>query len=140
MFVDPLTQLRYLAPDEYQFRKQVLSFMHFLHSEGATVLFTSQDTTPQPDDDLQFMSDGTITLTRVPRDRTLEVSKFRGSDFEAGVHSFRIGHGGMNVFPDLIPRQHGRTFENETIPSGVPELDQLLYGGLGSVFFIYYLY
>ncbi len=130
MFVDPLTQLRYLAPDEYQFRKQVLSFMHFLHSEGATVLFTSQNTTPQPDDDLQFMSDGTITLTRDPRERTLEVTKFRGSDFEAGKHSIRIAHGGMSVFPDLIPRQHGREFTDETIPSGVPELDQLLYGGI----------
>jgi circadian clock protein KaiC len=41
VFVDPLTQLRYLAPDDYQFRKQVLSFMQFLHGEGATVLFTS---------------------------------------------------------------------------------------------------
>ncbi|MCL7418656.1 MAG: recombinase RecA, partial [Halalkalicoccus sp.] len=36
----------------------------------------------------------------------------------------------MCVFPDLIPRQHGREFADETIPSGVPELDQLLYGGL----------
>lgn len=130
VFVDPLTQLRYLAPDDYQFRKQVLSFMQFLHGEGATVLFTSQDTTPQPDDDLQFMSDGTITLTRDVRERFLEVTKFRGSDFEDRRHSFRIKHGGMHVFPDLIPRQHGREFANETIPSGVPELDQLLYGGI----------
>ncbi|ADJ14291.1 ATPase domain-containing protein [Halalkalicoccus jeotgali] len=130
VFVDPLTQLRYLAPDDYQFRKQVLSFMDFLHGEGATVLFTSQDTTPQPDDDLQFMSDGTITLTRHLRERLLEVTKFRGSNFEDGRHSFRIRHGGLHVFPDLIPRQHGREFANETIPSGVPELDQLLYGGL----------
>ncbi|KYH26112.1 DNA repair and recombination protein RadB [Halalkalicoccus paucihalophilus] len=130
VFVDPLTQLRYLAPDDYQFRKQVLSFMQFLHGEGATVLFTSQDTTPQPDDDLQFMSDGTITLTRDARERLLEVTKLRGSDFEDGRHSFRIREGRMCVFPDLIPRQHGREFADETIPSGVPELDQLLYGGL----------
>lgn len=130
VFVDPLTQLRYLAPDDYQFRKQVLSFMQFLHREGATVLFTSQDTTPQPDDDLQFMSDGTITLTREPRERTLEVTKFRASGFEDGRHSFRITNDGMRVFPDLIPRQHGREFADETVPSGVPELDQLLYGGL----------
>lgn len=130
VFVDPLTQLRYLAPDDYQFRKQVLSFMQFLHGEGATVLFTSQDTTPQPDDDLQFMSDGTITLTRAARERTLEVTKFRGSNFEDGYHAFRIREGGLHVFPDLIPRQHGREFADETIPSGVPELDQLLYGGI----------
>ncbi|MEM4780447.1 MAG: ATPase domain-containing protein [Halalkalicoccus sp.] len=130
VFVDPLTQLRYLAPDDYQFRKQVLSFMQFLHSEGATVLFTSQDTTPQPDDDLQFMSDGTITLERKTRERRLEVTKFRASDFEGGKHAIRITPDGMRVFPDLIPSQHGRTFANETVPSGVPELDQLLHGGL----------
>jgi KaiC/GvpD/RAD55 family RecA-like ATPase len=58
VFVDPMTQLRYLAPDAHQFRRQVLSFLRYLKGHGATVLFTSQDSPNTPDDDLQFMADG----------------------------------------------------------------------------------
>ncbi|WP_331234695.1 ATPase domain-containing protein [Natronorarus salvus] len=128
--VDPLTQLRYLTPDDYQFRKQVLAFMRFLHDQGTTVLFTSQDIEPDPDDDLQFMSDGTITLENTRDGRFVEVTKFRGSDFEGGEHSLRIHRGGMTVYPDLIPRQHRREFVSEKVPSGVPEFDELLHGGI----------
>jgi len=35
-----VTQLRYLAADDYQFRKQVIGFIRFLKRQGATVLFT----------------------------------------------------------------------------------------------------
>lgn len=130
VFVDPLTQLRYLSSDDYQFRKQVLSFMQFLKEQGTTVLFTSQDTRAEPDDDLQFISDGIIHLNRSPEGRTVQIPKFRGTDFESGEHSLTIERGGMSVFPSLIPRQYEKAFEAETISSGVPELDQLLNGGI----------
>ncbi|WP_231186772.1 ATPase domain-containing protein [Haladaptatus sp. DYF46] len=42
VFIDPLTRLRHLTSDDYQFRKQVIAFMHYLKEQGATVLFTSQ--------------------------------------------------------------------------------------------------
>ena len=130
VFVDPITQLRYLSPDEYQFRKQVLSFMRFLKEGGATILFTSQDTDNEPDDDLQFMADGIVQLERTDEGRKVSVPKFRGSGTEDGSHAVRIREGGMEVYPRLVPRQYEREFEPEAIPSGVPELDQLLNGGL----------
>lgn len=130
VFVDPLTQLRYLSPDDYQFRKQVLSFTEFLKEQGATVLFTSQDTEAEPDDDLQFISDGIIHLLRSSKGRAIEVHKLRGSDFEGGTHTLRIDHGGLTVSPNLVPRQHAQEFDAETISSGVPELDKLLHGGI----------
>jgi circadian clock protein KaiC len=130
IFVDPITQLRYLSPDEYQFRKEVLSFMQFLKERGATVLFTSQDTPTTPDDDLQFMCDGVVELDRSEQGRTVTVPKFRGSGVRDGDHALRIGDGGIEVFPRLVPRQHAAEFEAESIPSGVPELDRLLNGGL----------
>ncbi len=34
--VDPLTQLRFLLSDDYQFRKQVVGFMRFLKDRGST--------------------------------------------------------------------------------------------------------
>ena len=130
VFVDPLTQLRHLAPDDYQFRKQVNGFMRFLTERDATVLFTSQATASRSDDDLQFISDGTFELKRTHRGRTLSVQKFRGSMTKSGRHDIRITDGGMAVFPILRPESHEGEFTAETISSGVPEIDELLHGGL----------
>jgi circadian clock protein KaiC len=130
IFIDAMTQFRYLATDTFQFRKQVLSFLRFLVEQGATVLFTSESSTEAPDDDLQFMSDGVINLNRMPNQRNLFVSKFRGSDFRGGLHSIRLTSTGLKVFPRLIPDTFGQPFSVETISSGIPEIDELLHGGL----------
>jgi len=130
VFVDPLTQFRYLSPDEYQFRQQVLSFLQFLKEHDCTVLFTSQDTAATPDDDLQFMSDGIVHLDQAETRRSLRITKFRGSAYRSGVHAVRIDDDGMQVFPRLQPADHQMEFAPETIGSGVPEVDDLLRGGL----------
>jgi circadian clock protein KaiC len=130
VFIDTITQFRYLSADEYQFRKQVLSFLRFLIKKGVTVVFTSEVTSTAPDDDLQFMSDGIIHLQLSPEARSLQITKFRGSDYQDGCHSFRLTSQGMEVFPHLIPESYKRDFIAEIISSGIPELDQLLHGGL----------
>jgi circadian clock protein KaiC len=94
------------------------------------VLFTSQGSKGAPDDDLQFMTDGVIHLAFATKGRTLSVTKFRGSDFRQGDHSMRLSPKGMEVFPRLLPEVYKRNFVLETIPSGIPELDELLHGGL----------
>jgi circadian clock protein KaiC len=133
VFLDTLTQFRYLAADPFQFRKQVLSFMRFLLEQDATVLFTSEGSKAAPDDDLQFMSDGVIHLNSDTADgRTLSVTKFRGSDFRRGFHSMRLTNKGMEVYPRLQPEVYKREFVTKAMPSGVPELDELLHGGIES--------
>ena len=129
IFLDAMTQFRYLSPDAFQFRKQVLSFLRFLREQGATVLFTSEGSEEAPDNDLQFMSDGVIHLTFSSEGRTLRVSKFRGSDFRSGDHSMRLTQTGMEVFPHLMPEVYSQEFALEVLSSGVPELDELLHGG-----------
>ena len=57
VFLDSMTQFRYLSTDAFQYRKQSTSFW-FLVNQGATVVFTSEGTSDMPDDDLKFMSDG----------------------------------------------------------------------------------
>jgi circadian clock protein KaiC len=130
VFIDSMTQLRYLSTDEFHFRKQVLSFLHFLAERGITVLFTSESTEAHPDDDLQFMADGVITLSTTEYGRGLSISKFRGSNFEAGRHSLRLTDNGMEVFPHLDAGFHSLWKEPEIISSGVVELDELLHGGI----------
>ena len=130
VFVDAMTQFRYLTADAFQFRKQVLSLLRYLTEHGATVLFTSEGSAHNPDDDLQFMADGIIHLELAPDERCLTVTKFRGSNFRSGKHSLRLDQAGARVFPRLVPETYGLEFAPETISSGVPELDELLHGGI----------
>jgi circadian clock protein KaiC len=125
-----MTQFRYLAIDPFQFRKQVQSFLRFLIEQGATVLFTSESSPSSPDDDLQFLADGVTTLEYAPDVRNLGILKYRGSGFRGGPHSFTIGERGIEVSPRLLPQVFKREFTPETIPSGVPEMDELLHGGI----------
>ena len=130
VFVDPLTQLRYLSTDEYQFRKQALSFMRLLSEQEATVLFTTQDMETTPDDDLQFMSDGIFELNCQSTGRTISVPKFRGSDVRSGQHALRITDVGLRVYPELRPGDHRAEFVAEALSSDIPEMDELLDGGI----------
>lgn len=128
--IDSMTQFRYLASDPFQYRKQALSFLRFLTEQGATVLFISEGSTEAPDEDLQFLSDGVIVVQKLSDRRTVEVTKFRGSEFRWGPHTSRLTHAGMEVYPRLSPESFRRTFAPEIVASGVPELDELLHGGV----------
>ena len=132
VLIDPVTELRYLAPDERQFRTQVLSLLDFLKSEGATIVLTSQAAASVTDDDLQFLVDAVISLEATADRRTLTVPKFRGSDTRRGPHTVTITDSGMQVWPSLDPAAHYRDGEIATLSSGVDELDSLLGGGLST--------
>ncbi|MBF2015033.1 MAG: AAA family ATPase [Rivularia sp. T60_A2020_040] len=130
VLIDSMTHFRYLCTDDFQFRKQVLSFVQFLLQAGATVLFTSESSREAPDHDLQFISDGVIDLHNSLEGRNISVTKFRGSDFLPGLHSLRLTSEGMRVAPRLQTQIFKREFNLEIISSGVPELDELLHGGI----------
>lgn len=131
VFVDSMTQLRFLSADVYQYRKQVLSLLRYFQDRGATVLFTSERSAELPDDDLQFISDGVITLDTAPTGSFLQVSKFRGSSFLRGAHQIRVGMRGLEVFPrPLPPKANLVEDERWRWGTGIEKLDKILYGGL----------
>jgi circadian clock protein KaiC len=130
VLVDPVTQLRYLTPDEYQFRRELLGLADLFATRGAAVLFTSQTSPGTPDDDLQFVSDGVVELGRPNGGRVLDVPKFRGSAVAAGPHAVSIGEGGMAVYPRVVPERRVERGERGVAPSGVAALDDLLHGGI----------
>lgn len=130
IFLDAITQFRFLAADSFQFRKQIQSFLRFLLDREITLLFTSEGSKHNPDDDLQFMSDGVIELNMTSERRCIQVKKFRGSNFAGGQHDLQLSDRGMLVFPRLIPETHQRQFKTEVISSGIPEIDELLHGGI----------
>ncbi len=131
VFVDSLTQLRFVSADLGQFRKQVASFLRFLDGRGATVLFTSESTREVPDDDLQFIADGVIALAQGPSSSELRVTKFRGSGFQRGAHPFRVDDSGFHVYRRTLPPPQ-RVVETAAVQlrSGNAELDGMLEGGV----------
>jgi anti-sigma regulatory factor (Ser/Thr protein kinase) len=94
------------------------------------VLFTSEGSPETPDDDLQFMADGVIHLDVSAEGRMLSVAKLRGSDFRSGQHAMILTAHDIEVLPQLLPEAYRQDFVAEALPSGVPELDELLHGGL----------
>ncbi|WP_439028524.1 ATPase domain-containing protein [Haloarchaeobius sp. DT45] len=130
VFVDPLTQLRYFAPDDYQFRTEVAGFMSYLKDSDATIVFTTQPMPNTPDADLEFICDGSMELGYAAKGRTLTVTKFRGSGFQGGIHTMRITPTGIEVYPELVPSVRSREFDADTMSTGVPEMDSLLTGGI----------
>ncbi|MDZ7747279.1 MAG: ATPase domain-containing protein [Halobacteriales archaeon] len=134
--IDPLSELRSLVPDDYRFRRNISSLVNELKTRDITTVCTTQATDTTNDWDLQFLGDATIEINRTTNHRSLEVTKFRGSDSASGRHTYRIhGETGGRVYPKLVPGDHSRTTDRAQLSSGVEELDSLLGGGIerGSV-------
>lgn len=135
MVFDSLSELRLLAQSSLRYRRQILAMKQFFADRGCTVLLLDDNTSEGPDMQLQSIAHGVISLeNRAPAYgralRQLQVIKFRGSDFHSGYQHFAIRSGGLEVFPRLVARHHGREFVQETVPSGVAALDALLGGGI----------
>ncbi|MFP4627257.1 MAG: ATPase domain-containing protein [Natronomonas sp.] len=129
VLIDPISQLQYIEPSEYQFRKRIIAFTRFLKDRETTVLATK---TPgaQMDDQLRSLSDGVIALERQTESRRISVTKHRGVGQRDGTHGLEIRSTGLEVFPAILPERHERTFEPVQLASGIDGLDDLLEGGL----------
>ncbi len=128
--VDAATHLRYLTPDLLQYRREMLSFLRYMNEQGNTLYLISETGATLPDDDLQFMTDGIITLSYQGKLRTISIGKYVASAFQPGTHSLRISDQGVHVYPELIPALHEEICRAAPTSSGIPELDALLHGGL----------
>jgi circadian clock protein KaiC len=87
-----------------------------------------------PDLQLESLSHGVILLDTLPFEygrarRRLRIVKFRGVAAVEGFHDFVIRRGGLHVFPQLVAARESASRAGQA-QSGVPELDQLLGGGL----------
>ena len=64
--------------------------------------------------------------------RFLRVLKLRGSAYREGQHAFRIGAGGLELYPRLVAPRVPESYQSltERLPTGIPGLDALAEGGL----------
>ncbi|SEF76616.1 circadian clock protein KaiC [Bryocella elongata] len=145
-FVDPrrvvfdsLSEFRMLARDPLKYRRQILALKRYFAGRNCTVLLLDDRTAEGDSNDLQLQSiaHGVIKMQSLERDfgikrRRLEVHKLRGSHFREGYHDYTIRTGGLATYPRLIASEHMPGFKRNPILSGLPELDDLLQGGLDS--------
>jgi len=138
LVIDSATYLRFLSIDEFQFRKRVFKFVDFLRSIGCTSILAHEPIESNGDLTFALAVDGIIKLRRdissgrVIELRTLEVQKFRGSNYLDGLHPMRIASGGIVVFPHIVEKRIGVSPGEELVASGVEELDEILMGGIES--------
>lgn len=136
LVIDPVTELRALLPDDYQFRRHISSLTNALKERNTTTVCTAQATSEGEERDVQFLGDAALEIRRTTGHRSLEVTKFRGSSYASGRHTYRIHSGtGGRVYPKLVPGEHRRSGDRSKLSTGITELDDLLGGGIenGSV-------
>lgn len=133
--IDALTELRLLAQDPLEYRRQILTLKRFFSQCECTVIALDDLTEAIPGLHLHSIVHGVLSLEQrrlaygVVR-RRLSVLKLRGVDFRSGYHDYVIRTGGVAVFPSLIATEHQLEFRAETLSSGVAPLDDLIGGGL----------
>lgn len=131
---DSLSEMRLLAQNPLRYRRQILALKQFFIGKQCTVLLVDDRTSDETDLQLRSIAHCVISLEQLAplygaTRRRLRVIKFRGSDFRGGYHDFYIKRGGLVVFPRLVASEHGETFEQGCIKSGITALDALLGGG-----------
>ena len=129
VLIDPISQLQYIEPSEYLFRKRIIAFTRFLTDNETTVLATK---TPgaQMDEQLRSLSDGVISLTHRGNSRRISVPKHRVVGQHDGTHGLEIQSEGISVYPALQPARHNETFDPEQLSVGIEGFDTLLGGGI----------
>lgn len=131
--IDSLSELRLLAGDPLRYRRQLLTFKEFFTSWPCTVFLLDPGSDGRPE--FETLAYGVISLDQFVPDygrkrRRLRVNKLRAVNVDDGYHDFKIKTGGVVVYPRLVAAEHRTHTEQELVPSGVANLDQLLGGGL----------
>ncbi len=132
--VDSVKMFRDFA-DERELRAALYDLTGRISQTGTVLLLVGEYTPEELRSGIEFsLADGIIQLAyeaREPLDRRwLRIAKMRGGSHQSGKHTFRIGPGGVEVFPrieTLIP--HVVTTVSGQVPSGIPGLDALMNGG-----------
>ena len=121
--------------DQRELRRALYDLTGRFARTGTVLLLLGEYTREELRSDVVFsLADGIIQLeyeAREPLDRRwLRVIKMRGGSHLSGKHTFRIGPGGIQVFPrveTLVPAPEAPL--TGQVPSGIPGLDELMGGG-----------
>ena len=132
---DSLSELRLLAGNSLQYRRQILALKQFFAGRNCTVMMLDDMTAVEHDLQVQSIAHAVLRLEQINpafgnSRRRLIVLKYRGKSFRGGFHDYRIARGGLVVFPRLVASDHSCVVRQVDVSSGVSALDKLLGGGL----------
>jgi circadian clock protein KaiC len=132
---DSLSELRLLAQSSLRYRRQILALKQYFAGRRCTVLMLDDRTSEAGDLQVQSLAHGVIQMEQMApgygaERRRLRVLKLRGVRFRGGYHDYTINTGGLDVFPRLVAAEHHINFPDEDVSSGIPELDELVGGGI----------
>jgi len=135
--IDSLSEIRLLAQSSLRYRRQILALKHYFAQNNSTVVLLDDLTSESTDRAVHSIAHSVIHLDQLApvyggERRRLRIAKCRGQSFRAGYHDFTITEGGIQLFPRLIAAEHRQQFSGKLLRSGIPELDQLLGGGLAA--------
>ncbi|RFP11782.1 circadian clock protein KaiC [Duganella sp. BJB488] len=133
--LDSLSELQLLAESPLRYRRQVLALKQYLTSRSCTTIFLDDRTALSTDLQVRSVAHAVLTLEQVDQAygaerRRLRVVKYRGIAFHGGAHDYKIASGGLKVFPRLVAAATRAGGARRQLSSGLPELDQLIGGGL----------
>ena len=133
--VDTISDLRELSGDHARYRRELRELRQFLTAQGCTVVFLDDAPEETGDRELQNQANGVLALRQKSPEyggvrRSLQVVKMRSTPFLTGSHNFRIRTGGVEVYPRITADGENSYDTWAPVPSGVPELDEMLGGGL----------
>lgn len=134
---DGLSELRLLSGNPLVYRRQLLAIKDFFAERNATVLLLDDRSSSFGEIQPESLVGGNIVLERFLPEygrgrRRLYVTKIRGGNFREGYNDYEIMQGGVVVHPRLVAAEHHDAFERKSNPSGIPNLDTMLDGGLTS--------
>jgi circadian clock protein KaiC len=137
LVIDSFKAIHDLSPSVAEMRRMLYELTGVLTAYDTTVFLLGEYTGEHSRQLPEFaISDGIVEFLRSPTsardERFLRVLKLRGSSYMEGQHGFRIGRGGLEVFPRLVSPVVPETYRipDEKVSWGVPGLDALLGGGL----------
>jgi circadian clock protein KaiC len=131
--VDSISNLEGAAENVLRFRESVYGLVNALKAESLTALLTRE---LREDEEIgtgpeEFVADGLVLLTRRyvmgQRMRFLEVVKSRGTPHIAIPSLYYMSKGGIHIVP---PFQEPFYRYEEAVSTGIPQLDDLLGGGI----------
>jgi len=118
--LDSITLFEYMY-GEADYRREVLNFVLKMKESDVTLIATAEKSMAnidaikyEPED---FLFEGVIILTKIRKSNSFEncvyVTKMRGQDHSKNIVPFKIGKGGIKVFPkqppfSLIERDTGK--------------------------------
>lgn len=110
--MDSLTLFEFVYGNSVnEFRKGIISFIKQMKESGVTLVVTSERDTSEVDGmkfrSEDFLFDGLIIMSMIRKgssfERVIHVNKMRGQEHLIDVFPFKIGPGGVKVFPEQIP-------------------------------------